>query len=125
MPAKASWEAKAVFDAPQITLGPTRLEVKRLTVMLVTFSLLGLGVASAIADTHVELHASLSGAKSFPHAQFQTNALPGDSKKIFHGPGEWNVSKNDILNMRSRAVSSLSVVIPNGVRDLPKRGRAR
>ena len=68
MPAKASWEAKAVFDAPQITHGPTRLEVKRLTVMLVTFSLLGLGVASAIADTHVELHASLSGAKSFPHA---------------------------------------------------------
>lgn len=42
--------------------------MKRLSVMLVMFSLLGLGAASAVASTHVELHASLSGAKSFPHA---------------------------------------------------------
>ena len=42
--------------------------MKRLSLMLVMFSLLGLGAASAVASTHVELHASLSGAKSFPHA---------------------------------------------------------
>jgi hypothetical protein len=42
--------------------------MKRLSVMLVIFSLLGLGAASAVASSHVELHASLSGAKSFPQA---------------------------------------------------------
>ena len=42
--------------------------MKRLSIMLVIFSLLGLGAASAVASTGVELHASLSGAKSFPHA---------------------------------------------------------
>ena len=42
--------------------------MKRLSVMLVIFSLLGLGAASAVASNHVEMHASLSGAKSFPQA---------------------------------------------------------
>jgi hypothetical protein len=37
-------------------------------VVVVVFSLFGLGAASAVADTHVELHASLSGSKAFPHA---------------------------------------------------------
>jgi hypothetical protein len=46
----------------------TEASMKRLSVMLVIFSLLGLGAASAVASNHVELHASLSGAKSFPHA---------------------------------------------------------
>ena len=43
--------------------------MRRLSVVVVVFSLFGLGAASAVADTHVELHASLSGSKAFPHAR--------------------------------------------------------
>ena len=42
--------------------------MKRLSVMLVIFSLLGVSATSALASNHVELHASLSGAKSFSQA---------------------------------------------------------
>jgi hypothetical protein len=42
--------------------------MRRLSIVAVVFSLLGLGAASAIADTHVELHASLARSMGFPHA---------------------------------------------------------
>ena len=42
--------------------------MRRLSVVVAVFSLLALGAASAIADTHVELHASLAGSKGFSHA---------------------------------------------------------
>jgi hypothetical protein len=42
--------------------------MRRLSVVLVVFSLLTLGVGSAIAATHVELFASLHGSKAFPQA---------------------------------------------------------
>ena len=42
--------------------------MRRLSLVLVVFSLLGLSAASAIAATHVQLSASLSGSKHFPRA---------------------------------------------------------
>jgi hypothetical protein len=45
--------------------------MRRLSVLLVVFSLLGLAAAPALADTHFELSAPLHGTKNFPHAQGQ------------------------------------------------------
>ena len=56
--------------------------MRRLSVLLVTFSLLGLSAASALARTHVELRSSLSGSKHFPHAHGR--ARPS-SAKAAHG----------------------------------------
>jgi hypothetical protein len=57
--------------------------MKRLSVVLVMFSLLALGAGSAVADTHVELHASLSGSKAFPGAHgSSTFERKGDMRDV-------------------------------------------